>query len=195
MKKSVNSIAQIISTSFLPAYAAMKNGKEWADPRLNKAMEKGRLIIRPLAASTEVDGLFYDVSQISIPTTWTHKDGAKNEQDRIRLCANLLQNTLQIHEDILCSALEHHNLIVSSDFRVERGDILPVKGHPSFYFLTYTAVVGVPKNVDLRNASIIDHTEDPTEPIQLCHDSDCPLHQKAVLIEDYHENPLDSRRS
>ena len=184
------SIAQIMATAFIPAYAAMKDGHEWADARLNVAMDEGRLIIRPLAASIEVNGIFYDVQQLNVPTCWTKGDEAKNEkqENKERFCASMIENTINAHEDLVCSALNYHNLIVSSGYRVEKGDVNQVVGQNAFYFLTYTAVVGVPKDVDLRTATIVDHSTE-VDPIQSCNETGCTLHKIWELETDADSDP------
>ena len=187
------SIAQIIAASFIPAYAAMKDGHTWADARLNRAMDEGRLVIRPLAASIEVNGTFYDVSQLNVPTVWTKNGEAKNEnpEHRENFCATLINNTINSHEDLIAFALEDHNLIVSNAYRVERGDVQQVVGQNAFYFLTFTAVVGVPKDIDLRTATIVDHTDDPTEPLEPCRVAGCRLHKTFEIEPDAAANSTD----
>ena len=153
---AVYTIAQIVAVSFADAYDVMKDGHEWADPRLNAATAEGRIIFMPLGAVVRVNGVEYDIKQFNVPTTWTQEDEDRNptENERIALTRELVENTIYAHESLIAKQLKKSNLIISKGYKVERTNTWEVPDTPAWYFLTYTAAACVPKDIDLRTADI-----------------------------------------
>jgi hypothetical protein len=146
------SIAQILAASYPAVLAELRQGYSFISPVLNRAMQDKRIMLAPLGATVVVPGdphnLSYSILQLNVPLVWTPNDEAQmtTENARIQVVSALLTNGLDSLDTLLEDRLKTHDLVVSSEYLYDRGEVYSTVDTHAYYCLLYTAFAPVPKN-------------------------------------------------